>query len=163
MALAETVRDIGYDEALRTINSQSNVLDELRGRAGTLLAAASLVTSFLGGAVLASPTLTSGVMTRPSISVWGWTAISAFCVIGAVSLIILWPYTWRFDMNPVSIITSAEAAGLNANELKLDLAGFHRNNFESNQWKLDWLFWAFRLGCAALVLEAIAWILDLRG
>jgi hypothetical protein len=40
---AETVHDIAYDEALRTIGSQSDVLAELRRRAGTLLAAASLV------------------------------------------------------------------------------------------------------------------------
>jgi hypothetical protein len=126
--------------------SQSDLLAELRGRAGTLLAAASLVTSFLGGAVLASPTLEKGVVIRPPISSWGWLAIVAFRVIGLVTLTILWPYIWRFEMNPLAIVDAAEAASVAPADLKRDLTGYHWQNFESNQFKLDWLFWAFRLG-----------------
>jgi hypothetical protein len=161
--LADSVRDIGYEEALRSINSQAGVLGDLRGRAGTLLGAASLVTSFLGGAALAGPAFEGGVVSEPPISAAGWVAIVAFCAIGAVSLAILWPYIWRFDMDPVGIITSAERADVSAEDLKLDLAGFHQRNFEANQWKLDRLFWAFRLGSLALVVETVAWIIDLRG
>jgi hypothetical protein len=161
--VADSVRDIAYEEALRNINSQAGVLSELRGRAGTLLGAASLVTSFLGGAALAGPTFERGVLTRPPIGDAGWVAIVSFCVIGAISLVILWPYVWRFDMSPVGIVTSAESQSVSAEDLKFDLTGFHQQNFESNQWKLDWLFWAFRLGSVALVVETIAWIVDLRG
>jgi hypothetical protein len=101
-------------------------------------------------------------LTRPPISDAGWVAIASFCVIGAVSLVVLWPYMWRFDMDPVAIITSAEGRGVTVEDLKLDLTGFHRKNYEENQWKLDWLFWAFRLGLLALVVETLAWVADLR-
>jgi hypothetical protein len=162
-SVAETIRDVAYDEALRSINAQAGVLDELRGRTATLLAAASLVTSFLGGVVLASPTLENGVVSRPPIGGWGWFAIGAFCAIGVLSLLIVWPYTWRFEMDPLAIATSAERAGLDDQGLKFNLIRFHQQNHNRNQWKIDGLFWAFRLACAALVLETLAWIIDLRG
>jgi hypothetical protein len=38
---------------LRTLTQQESSLNELRARTGTLIAAASIVTSFLGGAAIA--------------------------------------------------------------------------------------------------------------
>ena len=43
-------------------------------RAGTLVAAASLVTSFLGGQVLVKPTLANGKVATVPIGGWGWLA-----------------------------------------------------------------------------------------
>jgi hypothetical protein len=43
---------LAHQEGLRAIAQQQSVLDGLRGRAGTLLAVASLATSFLGGLAL---------------------------------------------------------------------------------------------------------------
>jgi hypothetical protein len=44
----ETARVV-YDASVRAAQDQAGVLDSLRTRAGTLLAAAALVSSFLGG------------------------------------------------------------------------------------------------------------------
>jgi hypothetical protein len=41
---------LSYDLALRALDQQERLLDELRARAGTLLAAASLALSLLGPA-----------------------------------------------------------------------------------------------------------------
>jgi hypothetical protein len=43
---------IAYDASIHAIQDQANVLDGLRSRAGTVLAAAALVSSFLGGQAL---------------------------------------------------------------------------------------------------------------
>ena len=161
--MAEGVVDLGYSEALRVIGAQAGVLDNLRGRAGTLLAAASLVTSFLGGTALVRPSLaTTGQVTQAPIEFWGWIAIAAFCLIGVVALLVMWPYVWRFDMDPTRFVVDAEDAGIGASELKRDLTTYHWANHGRNAVKLDWLFWAFRVGCIALVLETVSWLIELR-
>ena len=50
----ETPHRLAYDASVRAIEDQSRVLDDLRARAGTIFAAAALVTSFLGGLGLAA-------------------------------------------------------------------------------------------------------------
>jgi hypothetical protein len=161
--MAESIVDVGYDEALRVISAQGQTLDGLRGRAGLLLSAASLVTSFLGGVAIAGPAFSGGLFHRQPISTWGWLAVAAFAVIGLTSLLILWPWMWRFEMDPVSFVSSATNDGLTAEELKTDLTGYHWENWELNQKKLNWLFFVFRIGCIALLAETVAWLIDLRG
>jgi hypothetical protein len=43
------------------------------------------------------------------------------------------------------------------------LAEYHESNHDQNEEKLGLLFWCFRIACALLVAETIAWILDLSG
>src|SRR5205823_2742195 len=50
--MANGLADLGFDLSLRGLGQQERVLEELRVRSGTLLAAASLVASFLGGRAL---------------------------------------------------------------------------------------------------------------
>jgi hypothetical protein len=58
--MAVDISRVVYEESVRAMNQQAGVLDNLRARAGTLIAAASLVTGFLGGQALAKPSLSSG-------------------------------------------------------------------------------------------------------
>jgi hypothetical protein len=51
--VATSTEQIVYGEAVRAISAQEDNLDALRARTGTLLAAASVATAFLGGQVLA--------------------------------------------------------------------------------------------------------------
>src|SRR6266496_650368 len=46
------IAQLAYDASVRAIQDQAGVLDGLRTRAGTVLAAAALVSSFLGGQAL---------------------------------------------------------------------------------------------------------------
>jgi hypothetical protein len=161
--LTQTVRDFGYGEALRSLTDQATRLEQLRGRAGTLLAAASLITGFLGGLALASPTLTNGVVSRPPISMWGWAAICAFCVVGVLTIAILLPYEFRFTMDPVSIVTNAEALGLSVEDIKSDLTTYHWANYNKNSRTLNLMYTAFTMALAVLLLETVFWIFDLRG
>ena len=156
--MPETVATLAYEEARSAISSQVSTLDGLRARAGTLLAAASLVTSFLGGQALAKPALEHGLIVRGEVGTEGWVAIGFFILVAALTLAILWPYKWRFDMGASTILT-----GSDFNQTQTDLAEYHEQNYNLNQGKLDRLFWCFRWACLFLAAETVAWIIDLGG
>src|SRR4051812_30169322 len=59
---------LAYETSVRTLSMQEASLNELRARTGTLVAAASVVTSFLGGAAF----------TRSGLDVWSIVALVAF-------------------------------------------------------------------------------------
>ena len=153
----------GYDEAVRNISDQASVLEALRGRAGTLLSTAALATSFLGGLTLVAPAISeAGVFRGARIGGWAWAAIIAFGVIAVLTFSILWPWTWRFTMDPVFFVTEAKARGLDVDELKWQLAEYHEQNWASNDNRLKWLYRAFQVGIIVLVAEIVFWVLDLR-
>ena len=156
--MADTVGKLAFEEAQSAISSQATTLDGLRARAGTLLAAASLVTSFLGGQALAKPTLDKGLVVRPDVGFEGWVAIGFFVLVAVLTLAILWPYEWRFVMGAQTILTGADFE-----TTQRDLAEYHEKNYDANKEKLDGLFWCFRLACIFLACETVAWIIDLGG
>jgi hypothetical protein len=84
--MAETIANLAYDESIRAITAHAGVLDNLRARAGTLVAVASLVTSFLGGQALVKPSLDHGALVRQSLDSYAIGAIGAF-VLAAVMAI----------------------------------------------------------------------------
>jgi hypothetical protein len=71
---------LAYDEAKRALDEQERVVAELRSRAGTLIAAAAITTSFLGGRILSSHHL------HPL----AWAAIGCFAFVGITLLVLLW-------------------------------------------------------------------------
>jgi hypothetical protein len=161
--LANPIKALGYDEAVRNITDQAGVLEALRGRAATLLSAAALVTSFLGGLTLVAPAVTeAGAFRGARIGDWAWAAIVAFGVVGLTTLLILWPWAFIFVMNPVQFSADATAAGLDVDDLKGELTTFRWSHWESNQKKLDRLYRLFRVGVLAIVAETVFWILDVR-
>jgi hypothetical protein len=81
----------------------------MRARAGTLLAAGSLVSAFLRGQALAGPSLVTGAVVRADIGSAGWVAIGCFVAIFLVCGVILWPYTWEFSQLPSGLIENYEA------------------------------------------------------
>ncbi|MGC2374057.1 MAG: hypothetical protein WA484_09305 [Solirubrobacteraceae bacterium] len=69
----------------------------MRARAGTLIAAAAITTSFFGGQTLV----------RHDIGVSGWVAIGCFVLLGFAVLLILWPRRdWEFSLAPDEFIAS---------------------------------------------------------
>jgi hypothetical protein len=158
--MADTNAGIAYDEAVRAITAQAGVLDNLRSRAATLIAVASLVTSFLGGQVLAKPTFRAGVLERQALDFLGIVAIVAFVLVAAAAVVILWPRNWQFAMSADTLLGTGWSA-LPPDEMKAGIARFHDRNHYNNSRKLDQLFWAFRIGCVLLVIETVAWTIDL--
>lgn len=65
---------LSYELSLRTLSQQEATLNELRARTGTLIAAASIVTSFLGGAAIS----------KHGLDAWGVLALVGF--VGSIAL-----------------------------------------------------------------------------
>jgi hypothetical protein len=160
---ADPLAAFGYDEAVRNITDQASVLEALRGRAGTLLSTAALATSFLGGLTLVAPAISAaGAFRGARIGGFAWAAIIAFGVVALLTFAILWPWTWRFTMNPVLFVTEARKEGLDLDPLKWQLAEYHQANWTRNDAKLKWLYRAFQVGIVVLVIEIVFWILEVK-
>ena len=72
---------LSYELSLRTLSQQESSLNELRGRTETLIAAASLVASFLGSAAIS----------RDGIDGWSVVALIAFITSIALATWVLLP------------------------------------------------------------------------
>lgn len=108
---------LAFDEAKRALDEQERVVAELRSRAGTLIAAAAITTSFRGGRILSPHHL------HPL----AWAAIGCFAFVGITLLALLWPWRdWRFTVNAQSFIQTylepPGAAPLDVPAIQRDLA-----------------------------------------
>lgn len=146
---------LAYEEAKRALDEQERAVVELRSRAGQLIAAAAITTSFFGGQAL-----------RHNVHTMSWVAIGAFVVLSLAVLAILWPrQDWEFTLSPVHFIgTYVEPA---AGE-PLDLPAIHRdlalhmgNSAAQNRRQFRVLTAAFRVGAVLLVVEVISWVVAL--
>jgi len=150
--VAETTEAIIYDEAVRAITRQQSVLDGVRSRTGTLFAAGSLVTAFLGGQALTRD---------PHLDFSAWVAIAGFVCLFALVLAILWPWPFRFVLSAQILIEDHSQKPVP--ELETYLAQIWERNYDLNQAKIDQFFWLFRGACAFLSLQVLAWLFKLGG
>jgi len=67
---------VAYDEAVRALSEQQAAIESVRTRAGLLLSAAAVTTSFLGAQALQSG----------SSTFFSWLALLAFVAVAATSL-----------------------------------------------------------------------------
>jgi hypothetical protein len=89
------VYELAYQEARRALDGQESALAAFRTRAGVVLSAAAIVTSFLGGQALDAHDFTP----------LAWAAIGAFAVLGLSTLCVLWPDDqWEFEAVPNQIL-----------------------------------------------------------
>src|SRR6266536_2137461 len=84
-----------YQEALPGLLQQQAAVESLHNRAGTLIFAASFASSLLGSRALAD-----------GVNRWGWVALALLLSIGALAVLMLWPYyafSFRFDPDRKSV------------------------------------------------------------
>jgi hypothetical protein len=148
--VAETTQAMIHDEALRGIARQQSVIENIRSRSGTLFAAASLVSAFLGGQAL---------QREPQLDGLAWIAVGSFFVLFVVALLILWPWGFKFILDPVILIE--DHVGKSVPQLQVYLAGIWRENYLWNQRRVKKLSVILRVGLVALVVEVFAWLLRL--
>ena len=133
---------------------QQQVLDNLRSRSGLLLAAASIVTSFLGGSALAGGRL----------STIGWSAVGLF-VLSTVSIVyILWPRGgWTFSLDADDLIKRYLKSDRRwtLTEIHLDLARWWNKYTAKNQTKIDTLMYAYQGAALFLMVAILLFLLDL--
>lgn len=146
-----SIESLAYDEALRAISQQQAVLESIYSRAGILLAATSLVTSFFGGEILRDG--------KPSWAVW--LAILCFLISGGLSVAVLWPRAgWVFRRSPRKILNEFRKKSPTAGEqdVRVALAGYLEDHFEENETKLRNLFLCFAWAGVFLLGEVGAWL-----
>ncbi len=144
---------IAYEEAVRALSLQHEMIDSLRTRAGLLLPAAAITTSFLGAQALdtASPTIAT------------WLALAAFCGVATAVLAALWPHRLEFTADSANVIESYLEDGnrVPAPSIHRDLSLHMHNSYVENQIGQKRVALRFRLAGCLLTLEVIFWLIDL--
>ena len=141
---------VAYDEAVRALSAQQSTIDSFRTRAGLLLSAAAITTSFLGAQALDSSE------SNPS----AWLAMTGFVGVAVVSLAILWPRRWEFTANPRDVIETYIEADrpVSIEELHRDLSLHMHNSYADNRRGLEQLAIFFQLASGLLTVEVVLWI-----
>ena len=156
-AEASRLYQLAYDEARRRLDAQERAVDELRTRAGTLISAATIATSFLGARFVDS----GG---QPGNSVWIAVAAFATCLFLAV-LCILPLAKWSFYFGTRKLIGEyiETDSPLSPPDTMRDLALHLEDDYKANEIRLVRLYKLFAVSVAALVVEVAAWLAHLAG
>lgn len=143
---------VSYDLSLRALNHQEGVLNELRARTGTLLAASSLVASFLG----AQAATTTGLS-------WLFVlGLVAFAITVLGGLYVLIPRGGLiFALRGTVLLEEefGEPGGLP--EIHRRLAYWLEGYRDDNQRIIDRLFHAFSAAALGVLVEVILWATQL--
>jgi hypothetical protein len=158
----ETIEALAFSQAVRALDAQSTALESLWTRAATILSAAALVTAFLAGLALAGPTLQDGEIQLVDLTAWSWLGIASFVAVLLLSLVMLFPYKVRSLVSATRILEGAAAApDATVTEIQRDLARYLDANHVHNTKLLTRLFACFGAASIMLLVEAVAWIVDL--
>lgn len=156
-AMASADKDIryriAYDEAVRALSQQQSTIESLRTRAGLLLSAAAITTSFLG-----AQALNDG---GPNVATW--MALACFAGLSIAALAILWPHRLEFTANPANVIANyiETEDPLTVAEIHRDLSLHMHGSYADNLTGQKQLATRFRLAGGLLTLEVLLWIVDL--
>ena len=93
----DTPYRLAYESSVRAIEDQARVLEDLRSRSATLVAAAALVTGFLGDAAL---TRADGLEPLS----WAGLATASFIGTALAAFVVLWPVAVGFSLSAAAIL-----------------------------------------------------------
>jgi hypothetical protein len=91
-------------------------------------------------------------------------AIGLFVVLGASVIAILWPRDdWEYAVRPELLIANyvEHPQPLGLPEIHRDLALHMDNSYLRNRGQLLRLVWLFRMASIFLIVEVVAWVVDL--
>jgi len=156
--VSEEAERVVYEESVRTIAQQRELLDGLRSRSGTLLGAASIATAFLSAQALRGQT---------SLGSLAWAAIVLFCAVIVLALAILIPWHWTFAHHPHALIgvhiewedAPQDWRPSTVSEIYRDITYWNGVHYEQNGRKLKVMLALFAIGCAALAAEIVIWLI----
>jgi hypothetical protein len=154
----DTPYRLAYEASVRAIEDQARVLESLRSRAGTIFAAAALVTTFLGSDIVGGPNVVGDF---EALSLDG-IVVAAFLVSGVLTLIMLWPLAFRFSLSAGAMIEvldgRTEERPVDSVEAYRELALQLEGLYDSNSRGIRGLLWCFRGAILCLVAEVAAWV-----
>jgi hypothetical protein len=142
-----------YQEAVRGLMQQRSEVESLRGRAGTLIFAASFASSLLGSRALAD-----------GFGPWDWAALGLLVVIGGLAAFLLWPYyelAFRFNSEDLlRDFVDSEPPG-SMDTIHRTLAGRIEADYRSNGRTVRRLREALQVALIVLILEMLAWMVSI--
>jgi hypothetical protein len=142
---------VAYDEAVRALSEQQAAIESLRGRAGLLLSAAAVTTSFLGAQALQGDKSSS----------FSWLALLCFVAVAATSFAILWPRSWEFAVSPRKVLNRYvdSTDTVQSTDLYRELSLHMHGSFLVNHQGLKELSLLFQVASALLTTEVVVWII----
>jgi hypothetical protein len=144
---------LAYSTAVRALDKQERVLEELRSRTGLLLGASSLTVAFLG-----RPAFDDGRDLLPAV------AMLAFAVSIASSVYVLLPKsTFFFALSGRYVFENLYEHRGDMSEVHRRLAYDMQRFWDSNDRVMARLLVAFRIAAAALVVEIVALLAAVSG
>jgi len=145
---------LAYDESVRAWALQSRVLDELRGRAGVLIAAASVSSAFLGAQAIAG---------KHAWAASGLAAIAVFGVVVLLCIYVLWPaQNWIFVHNGERLHETYLKDHITVNEMYRRMTIDNSRYRRKNRKRINYRFVAFRFACLGLATDVVLWLIALH-
>jgi hypothetical protein len=144
-----------YQEAVRGLVHQQNVVESLNTRAGNLIFATAFATSLLGTRALSN-----------GLGFWDWVAVALLLLIGALIVILLWPYynfTFRFDPEELLNRYAAGDAPAPMSVIYRELALRIKADMIGNWRTIQRIRVALQISLVLLILEILAWLLSIGG
>ena len=169
--MSEQAERIVYEESVRTLSQQRELLDGLRSRSGTLLGAASIATAFLSAQALlrhqAIDVVRGQAVPHPVLDSLAWTAIVLFCVVVFLSLAVLIPWGWTFAHHPHALIgvhlewenPPKDWRPSTVREIYRDISYWNGVHYDQNGRKLQVMLGLFAVACSALAAEIVIWLI----
>jgi hypothetical protein len=154
-AVSDRPYELAYEASIRAIESQAARVESLRARAGTILAATALVTSFFGGQALSR-------VGRSELHLLSYTtgALGSFIAVSLLTLTILRPFTLRFSLSAAAIlrvVDAAEDAATSGTVLR-GVALQYESMYDSNVVQIRILAACFQLAIVCLLGEVGFWL-----
>jgi hypothetical protein len=140
-----------YQEALRGLAHQQGVVENMSNRAGSVIFAASFVTSLLGARALSD-----------GAGPWDWLAMAVLFAIGGLVAFMLWPYhnyVFRFDPADLLQRYADGDAPTAMSEIHRTLALQIKRDMAANWRIVQRLRLALQVSLLLLLLEILAWFL----
>jgi hypothetical protein len=140
-----------YQEAVRGLNHQQNLVENMNSRAGSLIFATAFANSLLGSRALSD-----------GLGPWDWTAGVLLFSIGGLIVFMLWPYhrySFRFDPEELIrlYVDGNRPATLSA--MHRDLALRIKADMAANWQIIQRLRVALQVALLLLLLDILAWFL----
>jgi hypothetical protein len=147
--------ELVYKESLRAIETQQAALESARSRAGQILAAASVVTSVLGG-------LVHSKSSHPHAATW--VALASFALLMVLCVWVFLPRNWSFVNSATVMIDDwIGAADAPIDLMHRELALRMEQHWDKNQDPLNKMMLLLQASGILLVVSIVAWLIDLVG
>ena len=161
MADGDPRYEIALEEAQTSVAEQARTVENLRTRAGTVLATASVVTGLLINRVFAS----DGEV-NSNIGVAGWVGGAAgatsFVAVVVITVSMLWPWQgWVFARSARTIVEKyieSPQGGFTLDEVRRNLALHIDAHYRGNKRRIDRLALLFSAACILLGTEVFGFI-----